>query len=615
MKRKALICVALAACMLLSGCDNIGNILKTQTGIISNNVANAEAAKQYKTAIMNGNIEWIEEIIANNPDLDINYCEDETALYCACYDSNIGEYYQAKTVSALLELGVDPNIGNVLQLTAYNKNYYLAKALLQSSDIDLFTTDTLGNTPLSMACTNQDGGSSFDSFRMVDLMVKAGAKPDSKLFQDTLSEDNSIGNHYGTIIISPKATNDLIKLLQKSGEESGLNKAVEYAVSGDIESCLAELKSNGTEQLSNYDLKLILYYTAFFGTPEQFKEIHQDFAPLGFGTDLFSWVAETDNLEMLLYFSDNFNIRISGEDADSFVKKGFEYAARWGFEDICQFYCDNRIHLTNYDRSGYHALKAAVCSEDVETVKTVYQYIKANYGINEFDIGRAYRDYVPENIDNAKKVIDFFFIEGFNMSCIEFGYCDKEIAEYLYQKGRPLTPTDLTYAIFSNNLQYVKSVLDKGAVPNQKSFRDLWGFPWNISYNETTINIEQEYRPAESKEEFEVSYTKFIDYYNNNEDEFRERKGLSILSTAIKRSCSEVVKMLIEYGTDLNSNDYFADCRNGSAATLRVLLEAGANTSLDYRTEKDKEFVSLAEFYERNGRSDLAQIVREYVKN
>ena len=73
--------------------------------------------------------------------------------------------------------------------------------------------------------------------------------------------------------------------------------------------------------------------------------------------------------------------------------------------------------------------------------------------------------------------------------------------------------------------------------------------------------------------------------------------------------------MLIEYGTDLNSNDYFADCRNGSAATLRVLLEAGANTSLDYRTEKDKEFVSLAEFYERNGRSDLAQIVREYVKN
>lgn len=101
MKRKALICAALAVCMVLSGCDNIGNILKTQTGIISNNVTNAEAAKQYKTAIMNGNTEWTEEIIAINPDLDINYCEDETPLYCAGSDSGLDEYRKSQIVTTV----------------------------------------------------------------------------------------------------------------------------------------------------------------------------------------------------------------------------------------------------------------------------------------------------------------------------------------------------------------------------------------------------------------------------------------------------------------------------------------------------------------------------------
>ena len=104
----------------VSACNNIGTVLKNQANIISNNVANAEAAKQYKTAIMNGNIEWIEEIIANNPDFDINYCKDEIALYCSLFNSNACYPVKEIIIDILISAGADPNIGNQLGLTTYN---------------------------------------------------------------------------------------------------------------------------------------------------------------------------------------------------------------------------------------------------------------------------------------------------------------------------------------------------------------------------------------------------------------------------------------------------------------------------------------------------------------
>ncbi len=174
MKRKALICAALAACMVLSGCSDLGKVFQFRTNVVANNVLNGEATKQYKTAIMNGNIEWIEEIIANNPDLDINYCEDETALYCACFDSGLDEYRKSQIVTTLLESGVEPNVDNILQLTTYNKKYWLTKSILQVENIDLSTSDSIGNTPLSLANENQDTVTLLLSFRTTGSDTEAG---------------------------------------------------------------------------------------------------------------------------------------------------------------------------------------------------------------------------------------------------------------------------------------------------------------------------------------------------------------------------------------------------------------------------------------------------------
>ena len=114
----------------------MGKVFQFRTNVVANNVLNGEATKQYKTAIMNGNIEWIEEIIANNPGLDVNYCEDSTALYCACYKSYISDGSKSKTITALVDSGVEVT-GDILSLTLYNGDFLFTQALLKADNIDI----------------------------------------------------------------------------------------------------------------------------------------------------------------------------------------------------------------------------------------------------------------------------------------------------------------------------------------------------------------------------------------------------------------------------------------------------------------------------------------------
>ena len=617
MKRKALICAALAACMVLSGCSDLGKVFQFRTNVVTNNVLNGEITKQYKTAIMNGNIEWIEEIIANNPGLDVNYCEDSTALYCASYKSQIThnnlDYLKPAVIIKLLNAGADPNLGDILQLSAYNKHYYITMALLSSESINTGSTDEFGNTPLSMAMENNTGASSFVGYEQVMLLLEAGAEPYAKLFSDNNAE-NERGTHFLYTEYSPTATKLLMNILLATGEEINIKKGLLYAFSGDIDKCLDVVRSK-TEEYDEHENKILTYYAAYFGTPEQYEEITA-YTNINLMPDFIVHIAESGNLEMIKYLTGKLDIKLKGNNVTNSVYEALEFAARWGYSDICLYLCDKDVSIRNYA-----ALKNAILSEDLDTVKIIYNYMKKNYGVSEFDIGRAYWEeseggYTPRNLGNAKKVIDFFFDEGYNMINVEFEGMGKEIAQYLYKKGRPLTPTDLKHAILSGDPEYVKLVLEKGADPDQKLFSRIIFHPWNLSTAENEIVPFEEYLFDENESRkndckvYEVSYADFIKFYAVNHD--NERLGISSLGTAIEKSNSTVVQELLNYGAYVNGSDFMKYAVNSSAATLRVLIEAGADTSLDYRTEKDKEFVSLAEFYERNGRSDLAQVVREY---
>ena len=596
MKRKPLICAALAACMLLSGCDNIGNILKTQTGIIANNVTNTEAAKQYKTAIINGNIEWIEEILVNNPDLDINYCEDEIALYCSIWNSNACYPVKEKIIDILISAGADPNIGNQLGLTTYNKCNFGTRALLKCQNIDMYLDDGVGNTPLSNAMQNNKGDSSLDGYEQVTMLLGAGAKPYATLFSDTKA-DLEYATHFVNVDQSPVQTKMLMEMFLNESGGSNIKKGLAYALSGKIGETIEELENN-IDDYNEHELAIITRYAAYYGTPEQYENV-SGITGVTVTKDFMSHLVESNNLNMVKYLSEKFEIDYSDKNEKHGVSDALNYAAMWGYSDICEYLCSKDFHINDFT-SGFKELYSAVHSEDIDTVKVIYKYIKSKYGIDELDIGRAYEAYRPKDEEKAEKIADFFIAEGYSLICVDYSVITYKFADYLYNKGRPIAPSDLTYAVKSNDPEFVKLVLSKGANAEQPAFYYSLRNEW--------------YKNSTGKS---IGYNEYISEC--------AAENYKILYTAISESNSEIVRQLIKNGADINtkienSSAFYNGmtplhyCIYGSAATLRVLLDAGADINIDCSNIGDKNAKTLAEFYEHNGRSDLAQIVKEYEK-
>lgn len=580
---------ALITVVGLSGCskkdfEKISDFITVNTGIQSNNILNKNAAEQYQTAIINGNIEWMKEIVAANPDLDVNYTNEMTAMYCACWESHEPDYYKAKMIEALLEVGVDPDIGDPLQLTTYNKKYYFTKALLKSDIITLDTTDSLGNTPLSMAMENNRGGWSIDGYEQVLLMLEAGATPYPEMFHDD-NEGHEIGSHFANMDLSPVSTKLLMNMLLESGQSSGLKPALEYAFSGQIDKCVEELKRDNGDSYNSNEKYVMSLYAAYYGTPELYEEA-QKYLKATVYSGLVAQVAEANNYDMVKYLLEKYDYDISTEEADDFVLRGFQYALKWGYADICQLFCEKNVKIKKW-ASGYDELKSAVSSEDLETVKVIYNYIKKKDEITEAELSNAYMWYILKDKEKAKEIADFFFDEGYDLSCVEFCYMDKEFAEYLYENGRPLAPSDLTYAVKSEDPEFVKLVLEKGADPNQDAYWMNFSEAWYINENGDILNYDQ--------------------YLT---DEFTESK-VPVMSCAITEANSQIVHLLIDYGADLSLNDYFVDCRYASKATVKVLIEAGADTNMDY-SSVNKKGSTLSEYFERNGREDLVELLKEY---
>lgn len=609
-KRMLSILIILLISLGLSSCDTnyvdlVSKLLRMKTGITVNSILNENAVDQYQTAIKNGNIEWMKEIVEENPGLDVNYVDEMTAMYCAWWESYGMDYDKAKMVEALLEVGVDPNIGDPLQMSTYNKKYYYTKALLKSDKTKLDTTDVLGITPLAMAMENHQGGSCIDCHEQVMLMLEAGAEPYAELFHDE-NADSELGTHFPYVEDNPVSGKLLMNMLLESGQPSGLKPALEYAFSGQMDKCLEELKSHDIEaEYNKYERYVIYRYFTYYGTPEQFEESRKLLnCSLANGT--IALPSETGNYELSKYLLETYPdvFVISGPDADSFSLRGFTYAIYWGYADICKLFCDKDVNIEK-SAYGYDMLAHAISSENLETVKVIYNYIKSKDELNDFEIGRLYKRYSYSDVEKAKEIVDFFFDEGYNLGFMEFGGIDKEFAEYLYSKGRPLNPTDLTYAVQSEDPEFVKLVLEKGADPNQPAFDCFFTKPWNVSESGETI-----------------TYEELVKIGDDCHD--------AVIFTAVERSNSEVVKMLLDYGADVNTPIVHGDAwSNGlipiqmaiysSKATAKVLIEAGADLDViidDRPTGITSNAVSyvftLSEYFEHRGRKDLSDLVKEY---
>ncbi len=72
MKKIKILSLITASAVFLSGCSSIND--NSYWGHQKNERKYGSVTKQFDNAIVNGNIEWLEEILADNPDFDVNYC-------------------------------------------------------------------------------------------------------------------------------------------------------------------------------------------------------------------------------------------------------------------------------------------------------------------------------------------------------------------------------------------------------------------------------------------------------------------------------------------------------------------------------------------------------------
>ena len=396
-----------------------------------------------------------------------------------------------------------------------------------------------------------------------------------------IEESEAVNKYYEDMISYLSKSN----MLLENGQSGGLKPALEYAFSGQIDKCVEELKKDNGDSYNSNEKYVMSLYAAYYGTPELYEEA-QKYLKATVYSGLVAQVAEANNYDMVKYLLEKYDYDISTEEADEFVLRGFQYALKWGYADICQLFCEKNVKIKKW-ASGYDELKSAVSSEDLETVKVIYNYIKKKDEITEAELSNAYMWYILKDKEKAKEIADFFFDEGYDLSCVEFCYMDKEFAEYLYENGRPLAPSDLTYAVKSEDPEFVKLVLEKGADPNQDAYWMNFSEAWYINENGDILNYDQ--------------------YLT---DEFTESK-VPVMSCAITEANSQIVQLLIDYGADLSLNDYFVDCRYASKATVKVLIEAGADTNMDY-SSVNKKGSTLSEYFERYGREDLAELLKEY---
>gem|GEM_PF-2758178 len=635
------ICLLIMAALMLSSCDKVAvggakefaTLLGGRIDYETNNLRYGKAAEQYSIAIENGNIEWMHEIVDANPGMNVTLGNDATALYKACWSKRLSTGHKCRMIDELLELGADPMAGDQIGVCAFNCEIELLRAFtenerckgLYNTDVGFYEhTDILSEALLT--CRKD----AYPTDRMVEMLVAAGAKPYAGLFLDDVPEDErgGYGGHFKYTRTGHSAVRQLINIFIESGGETGLKKAVECAFKGDAAGCLDEVRKNGTDAYTDSELYMMDEYIACFGTPEQSEEM-SSYTGTKFAGGFLDELVYAGNLEMIRYFVEKNDIDIYAQEDSplNYGQDAFEAAARCGRADICAYFAERDVDI---EINVINALWSAVSSEDLDTVKTVYGFLNKKYGVAELDVGAAFNIYLRNDNENIRSIIDFFFEQGHDLRYVQFKDLPRETAAYMYEKGRPLHPTDLTYAVTSGDTHFVQLVLDHGADPNQQAFESFWyGDMWDLSYSPDTIVPVRTYIPDIDKPTYPVLYKDFVYFYSESNREEREKQLEGTNGSHNDRLCmsmpdqvltfcdSGMLSYMIEHGMTFDSDILLSpSVRQASAASVKVLIDAGADVSVTAETLRNPDtgivkkgpfkLDQVFAFYDRN---DLVELV------
>ncbi len=574
-KKAALIISAVLSTTILSGCNILEFFESPDSFSVQNN---------FNEAVKTCNIERAEEILKEH-----NYSQKmlDKAVYGAAMSGNLG-YMDNVGLYWLMEKGANPNVRNTLFYTTYNAGHWGDTiALLTSDKINLNAKDR--STPaLKSALLSLD---EYNQYSQVVAMVERGFKPNPELFYDendyAPSDYNHGDNHYMYRGQDPRARRYLLEKLLENGQESGMPKCVDYALIGKMDESLTELENyiaRGNE-LDYYGKLLIQSGFTCYGTLEQYKKFIELISDVEYKFRV-SYAIWSNNYEMMKYGFEELNTKIS--------KDYLEIAAHVSNYEICEYIINQGIVTSKHDLQ--EILYMSIRSKRPEIIGLVINYIiQCGYEMSELDVAEA----INQGYKGARyieitevdiKIMDIFLEQGYDLRYLEFTYLNKEIAEYLYSKGRPLNISDLYCAAYQVDADFVKLVFEQGANPNQPHVSSVNKHDWDIIDGER------------------VTYDEFVANYPHDNHFF----GVSFTNS------SEICQMFIDYGLDLSLFPDIMEFYGMSTKTARILLENGANTDLHFDKLKFKSGgvwhgnFDLTDFYKQRCRKDLIELLKEF---
>lgn len=583
----------MASAMLLSSCSSI--IDSGYIGYKKNEMKYGKGVtKQFQQAVNNSNIEWLEEIIANYPDFNINYYSNEETQYkgydyetikVICTGETFVNYYQTnKMLEFLLQNGLDPNIkfsNGYYALDWLSADYkfkpFLVKTILENG-ADPNNGNTAGFYNVDLGKSNKEKlllpiywGIYKPMYTNAEDMLNHGAEVSFKILDQV--HDNDIEG-------SAKSYQLAFKSYMERTGESPFTKAEEYAILGESDKLIEELK-NGAE-LDEKAAVNVKHFICRFCNAEAIRiwdEIYSGQISIYEYNKLKPWrmlnaAAYEGNYEIVKYLFDEQLIDFS-------INTALKCAAKAGSYDICKYILENG---NLEEKISYNELlEAAYEGKNSKTFKLLANYINERKMLDEIDMYYIFKKQSMEWCPFTKSVIDCLTDDcGFKLNGLNCYYIDYETVKYLFEKGKHLSVFDLPMAIESHDMQVIEYILEQGADPNQ----GIYSFTANIYPEENAKLL--------------LPYAESLAALNSND--------LECFKYAIRYGTSEIVQLLIDHGADLSDGSILACAiTDSSKATFDVLFNAGA--SLDYKDDENGE--NLVDLAKSMGRDDIVKILKK----
>lgn len=447
---------------------------------------------------------------------------------------------------------------------------------------DLEVKNDLGYSPLYLVMANFYGDSEENRIKTAKFFVDKGAAVTTDLFNIDENKDEDLRYHH--IGASPVVSNYLMNILHEKGEETNMPKAMEYAISGDLDKTIEYIEKG--EALTDKEKELVFDYASYFGMPDEFETICR-LTEMQIDNVNMERIIQCGNLDMIQYLIEKCGFKLQSEKVSPSQENYLKLAVLFGYSDIFDYLCNHNA----YNPGASVLLESALYNGNLDLFKKVYEYEAQSTDITELnEIYNLDGYYLNGKLD----FIDYLMSEkNHTFECYSFKNIDFETARYLYEKGRPLNITDLDYAICHNDIEYIQLVLDKGADINQKCY--------SFDYSNYVSNYK------EQVSQYDNFTSKHI-YYENIAEKNKELP--TAFSYLLNKCNSECIKFMIENGAEI-PDDILIYASEASKAVNQILFDNNANTNIDFSNVKGvmRKDYSLEKYYRSIGRSDLLDLL------